>query len=163
MAIDLADLVEPLKTEVSPPGTDLFPDATDEQYLANLQNAFWNAKLDGLMDGYTESDGSVSAITPGDPELSRELQQVIVLYASIHIVVNHMRSLDTLLRSKAGPVEFETQKSGPLLKALLDELLRRRNMVLVSLGEIGSTDSYYIDAVAERDISMQYGDTYWVR
>jgi len=36
MAIDLGDLVESLQREVSPPGTNLFPDAVDDEYFGHL-------------------------------------------------------------------------------------------------------------------------------
>lgn len=162
MAVDLFDLVEPLRREVSPPGEDLFPNADDDDFLGNLQDAFWDARLDGLLEGFTESDGSVVP-TSGSTDLSRDLQQLIVLYAGLRIVRNHLRSMNTVFRSQAGPVEFETQKSAQLLKALLDELRTRRNLVLTRLSDLGSVDSYYIDALVERDLSLDYGDTYWYR
>lgn len=162
MAVDLFDLVEPLKREVSPPGEDLFPNATDDDYFGNLQDAFWDARLDGLLEEYTESDGSITPIS-GSTDMTRDLQQVIVLYAGVRIVRNHLRALNTVFRSKAGPVEFETQKAASVLKALLDELRTRRNTVLSRLSDVGGVDSYYIDALLERDESIYYEDTYWVR
>lgn len=160
MAVDLGELIESLRREVSPPGEDLFPDATDDDYFGNLQDAFWDAKLDGLLKNYTESDGLVVPTT-GTTEISRELQQLVVLYAGLRIVRNHLRAMNTVFRSKAGPVEFETQKSAQLLSGLLDELRTRRRLVLDRLAEIGALDTYYIDAVIARDDSMRYGDTYW--
>lgn len=160
MAVDLGDLIESLRREVSPPGEDLFPDATDDDYFGNLQDSFWDARLDGLLEGYTESDGLVVP-TSGTTELTRDLQQLVVLYAGVRIVRNHLRALNTLFRSKAGPVEFETQKSAQVLKAILDELHARRNLVLTRLSDVGSVDSYYIDALIARDESLGYGDTYW--
>lgn len=160
MAIDLGELIEPLRREVSPPGEDLFPNASDDEFFGNLQDAFWDAKLDGLLTNYTESDGLVSPIT-GTTELSREFQQLVVLYAGLRIVRNHLRSLNTVFRSKAGPVEFETQKSAQLLSGLLDELRTRRRLVLDRLADLGALDTYYIDAVIARDDSLRYGDSYW--
>lgn len=160
MAVALADLVDSLRREVSPPGEDLFPDAVDADFEGNLQDAFWEARLDGLLEGYTESGGSVTP-SSGSTDLTRDLQQIIVLYAGVRIVRNHLRSLNTLFRSKAGPVEFETQKSAAVLKSLLDDLHSRRALVLARLSDVGSSDSYYIDALIARDESLAYGDTYW--
>lgn len=161
MAVDLGDLIEPLRREVSPPGEDLFPNATDDEFFGNLQDAFWDARLDGLLANYTESDGLITT-TSGTGDIDRELQQLIVLYAGLRIVRNHLRALNTLFRSKAGPVEFETQKSATLLKGLLDELAMRRRLVLNRLADLGAVDSYYIDAIAAREESITWGDTwYW--
>lgn len=160
MAVDLGDLIESLQREVSPPGENLFPDATDDEWFGNLQDSFWDARLDGLLEGYTEQDGQVTPIS-GDVELTRDLQQIVVLYAGIRIVRNHLRALNTLFRAKAGPVEFETQKSAQMLAGLLDELRERRRILLTRLGDMGVTDSFYIDALIARDESLRWGDTYW--
>lgn len=160
MAVLLEDLIPSLQREVSPPGEDLFPDAIDDEWLGNLQDAFWDARLDGLLEGFTEAEGVVSPMS-GTTDMTRDLQQLVVLYAGIRIVRNHLRALNTLFRAKAGPVEFETQKSANLLKGLLDELHARRNLVLTRLSDVGSVDSYYIDALVARDESLAYGDTYW--
>lgn len=160
MAVDLGDLIEPLQREVSPPGEDLFPNATEDEWLGNLQDAFWDARLDGLLEGYTEVDGSVTPVS-GTTEMARELQQIVVLYAGVRIVRNHLRALNTLFRAKAGPVEFEQQKSANLLTDLLAELRDRRKTLLIRLGDLGLTDSYYIDALVARDQSLGWGDTFW--
>jgi hypothetical protein len=162
MAIDLFELVEPLRREVSPPGEDLFPNGSDEEFFGNLQDAFWEARLDGLLTNYTESDGSVVPIS-GTTELGRELQQLVVLYAGIRIVRNQLRALNTTFRAQAGPVEFETQKSAQLLKGLLDELIERKKFVLVQLASIGVTTTYYIDSLLAREESYTFLDTFWVR
>lgn len=164
MAIDLGDLVESLQREVSPPGTNLFPDAVDDEYFGHLQDSFWEVKLDGIevFDNYTESEGLVTP-TAGTTELTRDLQQLIVLYAGIRIVRNALRNINTLFRSVAGPVEFETQQSATVMKAILEELQIRRNFVLNRLSDIGSVDSTYIDMVITRDLSQgTQGGTWWV-
>lgn len=162
MAVSLEDLIPSLEREVSPPGEDLFPDATESEWLGNLQDAFWDARLDGLLEDYTESGGSVTPVS-GSEDIPRDLQQLVVLYAGIRVVRNHLRALNTLFRSKAGPVEFETQKSAQLLKSILDELHSRKNLILTRLSDVGSVDSYYIDALIARDESLEWGDSYWAR
>lgn len=173
MAVDLGDLVESLQREVNPPGSDLFPNATEDDYLGNLQDAFWEARLDGMLAGYEERDAIVSsgfelvgddyvALDEND-DLTRDLQQLVVLYAGVRIVRNHLRAVNTVFRSKAGPVEFETQQSATLLKAILDELKSKRNLVLQRLSDLGSAESFYIDAVLERERSVDYSNTYFWR
>lgn len=163
MAVDLGDLIETLKREVAAPGAEetTFPDATEDIWLGNLQDAFWDARLDGMLKDFTESDGLVTPIT-GTTDITRDLQQLVVLYAGIRIVRNSLRALNTVFRAKAGPVEFETQNSASVLKSLLDMLMERRHGVLLRLSDLGQVPSYYIDAVYGRELAISYGDTHWV-
>lgn len=161
MSVDLGDLIESVKRSVSAPGAEetTFPDATDDSWLGYLQDAFWEVRLDGMLAGYVEADGLIEP--NGTTELTRDLQQLVVLYASIDIVVNQIRALQTTFRAVAGPVQFEIQRSAQVLKAILDELKHRRDLVLTRLSDIGAVPSYIIDAVVGRDISVGYGDTFW--
>ena len=161
MAVDLEDLIDPLTREVSPPGSDLFPNATDAEWTGNLSDGFWECILDGVITGYTESDGLVSP-SSGTEDLSRDLQQLIVFYAGFRIVRNQLRDVATLFRAKAGGVEYEKQQAATLLRALLDELTRKRTLLLDRLSDVGAVDSYYADAVADRSASISYGDTFWI-
>ena len=164
MAIDLGNLIESLQREVSPPGTDLFPDATDDEYFGYLQDSFWEMKLDGIepFDNYTEDGNGIVTPIDGDTDLSRDLQQLVVLYGGIRIVRNAMRNINTLFRTKAGPVEYETQQSAQVLKSILDDLAERRNFILNRLSDIGAVDATYVDMVAQRDFSMGNSNAWWV-
>lgn len=162
MAVDLGDLVDVLKRAVSPPGTDLFPNATDDNYVGYLSDAFWEVRMLGMLGAWTESDGSVSPVT-GTVELPREQQQFLILFAAINIVTNELKNMETLFRTKAGPVEFETQKAGALLRDVLTDLKDRRTIVERYLFGIGAITDYYIDAVSAREDSMRYGFTWWER
>lgn len=161
MAVDLSDLLDNIKSEVNAPGLDQLPGATDTQYLENLKNAFWEGVLDGVISGYTESDGIVTPDS-GTTEFSRELQQLVIFYAGYRIVRNQMRDLKTVFRAKAGPVEYETQQAATVLKAILDELKSKRSILLERLSDLGVVDSFYVDAIISRDDSYAYGDGYWV-
>lgn len=161
MAVDLGDLTDNLIAEVNAPGEDVFTTAVEDDYLTRLQNAFWEAVLDGLITGFDESDGVITP-TSGSTDISRELQQLVIFYAGISIVRNHIRSLDTVFRAKAGPVEFEQQKAASVLTDLLKELQRKRSIILDRLADVYDTDTYYIDAVRARDESLLYGDTDFV-
>lgn len=158
MAIDLSDLVPSLKREVSTPGTEetTFPDVADDNWLGYLSDAFWTARLDGLLAGYTELDGMVN------PDMDRDLQQLVVLYAGMNILRNQLRSLNTTFRAKAGPVEYETQQAASVLKGLLDDMTARKRLILARLSDLnGATDTFYIDSLAERDRAVN--DFYWPR
>lgn len=160
MAVDIGDLIDPLKREVSAPGAEetTFPNADDDSWFGNLEDSFWEAKLDGLMAGYTEQDGLITPMDVNAADMPREQQQLIVYYAGVRIVRNHLRALPTVFRSKAGPVEYEVQHSATILKALLDELTKKRDQVLENLSSLGLVPSYYIDAILERDVY----DSLWV-
>lgn len=159
MAVDLFDLVESLKREVNVPGGDAFPDTDDVIFFGYLQDAFWEARLDGMLSGFTEDgNGSVTPTTTGADDLTRELQQLVVLYAGIRILRNELMRVQTLFRAKAGSVEYETQQSASVLKDLLGELQRRRAVVLERLSDLGVVEDYYIDAIIERDFNLSLGD-----
>lgn len=164
MAVDLGDLIEMVQSEVDAPGEDSFPNATDDDWLNNLRSAFWEAVLDGVISPskYTEDEGSITPIDVTDPDLSREMQQLIVLYAGVRVIRNKIRTMNTVFRTKAGPVEFETQQSANVFKTILDELVRRRNLILTRLSDVGAANSYYIDMVLARDDAMSFGDVTWV-
>lgn len=164
MAADLAEVIDSLRREVNAPGEDLFPNATDDDWLGNLQDSFWDAMLDGLISpaAYTEADGVVSPIAPNTTEFSREFLQLVVFYAGVRIIRNYFSGMNSTFKAKAGPVEYETQKSATVVRDLLAELVRKRNILLLRLSDIGMSQSYYVDAVLARDESMAYGDTPFV-
>lgn len=160
MAVDLADLVESLQREVSPPGNNLFPAATEDDLLGHLQDAFWEARLDGLLTEWVETDGEVSPIAVSGREIPRELQQLIVFYAGFRIVRNHLRGLTTSSsnRYKAGPVayETETQQSATVFRDLLAELRQKRDMLLTNLTALGVIPSIVMDGIVNR--TWYYGN-----
>lgn len=162
MAVDLSDLIDSLKREVSAPGLDQLPGATDADYLGNLQDGFWEAFIDGMIEGYTETDGIVTPTDSGGTDLARDMQQMIVFYAGFRIVRNQLRDVKTAFRTAAGPVKYETEQSANLLKLIMDDLRERRNILLRRLSDIGSVNTVYIDAVYARDRAIDYGVTSWV-
>lgn len=162
MAVDLFDLVESLKREVNPPGELAFPSATDDEYAGYLADGFWEARLDGLLSGYEETDGAVTPIDPDSDDLGREWQQLIVIYAGFRILKNALRQMKTVFRAQAGPVEFETQQSATTLKEIMVDLRARRDWLLENLATTGQVSDYYIDAVVARHDSVYFGDSFWI-
>lgn len=162
MSVELNTLIASLKREVNPPGTDLFPDATNSEWLGNLQDGFWEAVLDGIIRGYSETNASVTP-SSGTTDLSRELQQVIVFFAGYKIVRNALRDIKTTFRAKAGPVEFETQQAATVLVAIFKELKERRDILLTRLSDLGIVPSVYVDSVIGRTDALFFGDTWYVR
>ncbi len=152
MAVDLSDLVGSLKREVSPPGTDLFPDALDADYEGYLADSFWELILTGFISGFTEDDLVVTedTATPVD-DISRGLQQLIVIGAGLTIVRAEYRNIDVLFRAQAGPAEFETRKSSQALSNLLDHLKERFDDIVKLLPNTNIPGSvFYADIVSER-------------
>jgi hypothetical protein len=162
MAVDLSDLIEDMKSELSVPGETSYATATDAQWVAQLRNAFWEAVLDGIINGYVESDGIINPSASGGADLGRDFQQVIIYYAGIRIMRNRLLDLKTRFRAEAGPVKYEIEQSAQVLKGLLDELVRRRNVWLTRLSDLGSASTYYTDMVIARTDSISFGDTNWV-
>lgn len=158
MAVDLEELVPSLRRMVNPPGSELFPDATDGILTGYLSDAFWLAKLDGFFGGYTENDGLVSPES-GTTELARDWQQLIVFYAGAQIVENELRGKNTAFRTKAGPVEYEVQNSAQLLREHLLSLNKRRDYLLDLLSTKYNITPGYIDMIAARTDRITNGYT----
>lgn len=160
-AVDLSDLVEDAQAELNVPGVDNYPDATSEQWVAQLRGAFWEAVLDGVITNYTESDGVVSPKS-GTETLSRELQQLIIYYVGVRVIKNKLLEAKTSFKTAAGPVKYEYEQSANVLKGILDEFVRRRNFWLMRLSDAGTVDTHYVDMVITRNDAIGYGDTWWV-
>lgn len=163
MAVDIGDLIDAIQAEVNPPGENLFPNATDDDWFNSLVSGFWGARMDGLLSNYTINAQDQIVPIAGTTDISRDLQQIIVLYASMTIIVNQLRAMNTTFRAVAGPVQFETQKSAQVLRGILDDIKARRGLILTRLSDIGAIDSYYIDALIERENSVNFGETYFLR
>lgn len=159
MAVDLGDLIDSLKYEVTPPGST--PVGTDDEYLGHLQNAFWTARLRGALVSWTEADGSITPVT-GTTDMPREFQQLIVLAAAINIVRSAMRNANTVFRSKAGPVEFETQQSAQTLRELLVQINSDYQEALNLVVTQGYHLDHYFDAVIERSWAFYEGSGFYV-
>lgn len=184
--VDLFELVDALKREVNPPGSDLFPDATDDDYLGSLTDAFWEVRLYGFLGGFEENaaarggsptfgEGRVTPLGAAEgydapsgysttADLSRELQQLIVLWAGWKIVLARMGALNTTFRARAGNVEYETQNAASVLKTILDQLKARIDFVIDHISDYAPGSGVAVfDAVVERSYSQAVGDTWWVR
>lgn len=147
--VDLEDLVEDVKAELTVPGSTSYVGSTTAQWVAQLRNAFWEARLDQVITGYSEADGLVTP-TSGDTPLSRELQQVLIYYAGVKVLKNYLTTLRTEFRAKGGQAEVEFRQSAAVLVALYKDLTTRRDQWITYLGEAGIVPSYYIDAAQAR-------------
>lgn len=162
MAIDLSDLIPAVQAESSPPGTNLFPTAIDDEWLLRLENAFWEARLFGFaqLDNYTESDGIVQPIV-GTTDLPREEQQLVVLFAAVNIVRMSMSNTGTAFTAKAGSVEFSTQNSATLLNTVLSQLQLKINFLYETLSDLGRPVDAVFDGTWARQEALIFGDVAW--
>lgn len=184
--VDLGDLIEALKAEVNPPGSNLYIGATDDdEWLLRLTNAFWECVLYGVISGFVEDAASrggedatwgPGVITPSDAEegyddtgyvdgtdISRELQQLIILWAGWKIVLAQMQNVKTKLRTKAGPVEYEKEQSASVLKAVLDAIKEKLDFIIARLSSLTQSEMSVFDGVIERDYAIYSDDQWWVR
>jgi len=167
MAVDVSDLVDQLKREVNPPGGSLFPDAIDSEYEGHLADSFWELTVAGYISGQTENEGIITedVATPvAANDLSRPLQQLMIINAGMRIIRIALINLDSLFRSQAGPVEFEVRKSALTLNSAMEHLQKRYDDIVETLpNSNASGQTFYSDVLALRDncntpaISTFYG------
>lgn len=162
MAVDLSDLTISLQREVNPPGTDLFPTATDDEWLGQLQDSFWEAKLYGFFAGFTESDGLVTPLT-GSIDLGRDFQELIVLFAGARVIRNELKNTNTKFHAEAGSAVFEVENSANLLIAILKDIRSKVDLAMAAIGTINSTTVAYVDSLIGRETSLWYGTTFVAR
>lgn len=157
MAVELIDFVDSLKREVEPPGVDLFADVTDGEWVGYLSDAFWEARLDGFLDGYETEEGAIAqdvAIVPIDtskPDLDRRGVALVVLYAGVKVLRNRILNQTTSFRAKAGPVEFEQQNSATVLSEMLKQLSATKDRIITDLDSSGEGSAVMVlDAYSTR-------------
>ena len=159
MAVDLSEeqYIASLQREVTPLGASLFSNVSDDVWVGYLTDAFWEAKLDGFMEGYIEDEGEI-VHESGGPDLDRRFVALIVLYAGIRVLRNRILNMNTGFRAKAGPVEFEQQNSATMLAEMLKQLRSTKDRVLEELDEWEATKTMVLDALSVRTFDSA---SYW--
>jgi hypothetical protein len=160
MAVDLEELVEPLRRALNPPGEDLFPGATTEEWVGRLSDAFWRARLAGFYPRHRATEDTVLPLT-GGKDLTRAEQEVIVQYARVRALQNKLINMPTAVRSKAGPVSSEVERSAQLLVALLKEATDDLAAVAEEVAARAPARAAFIDGVVASTAHMVGGG--WVR
>lgn len=150
---NLADLIPALRREVSPPGEDLFPNASDDDFLGYLLDGAWEAKLDGFLADYTV-DNTNYTVAPDLPDFYKYL---IVLWAGVRITRTRLSNLRTSQKSVAGPVSFEYNNSAMVLSAVLKEIMDKKKRLIELSYRI--TDVTMIDGYFQRD----FNDVHFIR
>ena len=161
-AVDLSELIPDLEVALTAPGqTALYSAVSEDEWISRLKTAFWSAYNDGLIVGYScDEDGVVTAMS-GSSTFGRDLQQIVIFYCGLNKVQNELMQIKTRFKAKAGPVEYETEQSSGVLKALLDSLLKQRDDIMLRLSVLNGVSTVYIDAVRQRDYALAEGLTDW--
>lgn len=164
-SVDLEDLIVDLEVELNIPGGDAYAAVTTDEWVNRLRNGFWNAHLDGLMTGWTESEGIISKLNdPTADAMTRDQQQVIVIYTVMSAVKNNLLNLNTAERYKAGAVSYEIEKSAQVYRSLLDDISARLQRILERLSDANViAPTYYIDTYAARQAAIIYNNVTWIR
>lgn len=163
--VDITELIPNLEASLTIPGqVSPYDAATDTEWTVKLQNAFWRAVIDGVITGYSiDEDGIIKPDVTSGPALSRDLQQIVVIYAAINIIQATMLQLKTSFRAKAGSVEYETSQASQVLTGLLNMFKEEKQIILERLSDIGSSsESYYYDGPIQRRYAESVGDTEWI-
>lgn len=156
VGVDLVTLVPTLQRALNPPGLDLFPAATEAEWVGRLADAFWKARLAGFFAGYRETTGDVMPVDPTAPDLTREEQEIIIAYARVTALQNRLVNLATGSRSKAGPVESETQRSAQVLVQMLKDATNELADVAALVPQT-PRQAVFLDAVYVRTASIAAG------
>lgn len=162
-SVDISDLIPNLEAILTVPGTTSpYAAATDDEWIRKLENGFWQAVLEGTIEGFDIDEDGIISPEEGDATIAREYQQIVVIYAALNIVNAQLLQLKTTFRAQAGPVEYETQQAASVLVALLNDLQNQKNILLNRLSDIGTdTSTYYYDAPWERRDNQVDQVSYW--
>lgn len=120
MAVELDSLIGSLKASLNAPGST-FISGTDTEWLALLGFAFWQVRRDGFFTEWRlDPDGEqILPVVVGGDDMPREVQQFIVLAASVYALESKLVEADTSFRAKSGEQEFEVSKSAQVLREVL--------------------------------------------
>ena len=163
MAVEIVQLAPSLKREVTALGTSEYSSVAESEWIGHLTDAFWEARLMGLLAGWTEVDGEIVPQAEGGAEIPRDLQHLIVLFAGFRMAITSYRNINSGYRAKAGPVEYEVQKSAQTLAALIDAIKSRIDFILKNLSTLGNESSNSIaifDAVINANQQEAAGSWY---
>lgn len=171
MATALTELIPMIQREVNAPGLELFPDAGAGALLGYIEDAFWDVRLSGMLNGWTVVDAAdvVPAETSGrfivdsaskSKSLPKEHQMMVVVFAGLRIVRLKVVNLAVNFSAKAGPVEYEQQASATTLRAVLDSLSKRVQELKAQYSESFTGAFALFDGELQREYALlnQYAE-----
>lgn len=167
MATLISDLRPILRREVNVPGFEQLPDISSSELDGYIADGFWEARLSGLLEGYTITDGSelvppaagpVIKKTSDDGNLDEQWQILVGMFAALKMI--RLKALNLALNYKAvaGPVEYEQQVSATVLRAILESLERRVAEIRPLYSDVFGTGAFvYFDSILQRESSLIQG------
>ena len=183
MAVNLSDFTQSFLYEINPPGVNNYPTMTQQEMINRLIDAFWELRLSGLdflsgwdcsIDGVITPNGHAGSfpgfVIPSDwftddgtPDLGREVITAIVLFAGYRVALTAAQNLATAVRSVAGPVSFEVEKSANLQMQILKAIVGKIDIVLTRLSDLGTTSVMVLDQVMEKTDALSQNFDFWPR
>lgn len=165
MSTPVSDLREMLKREINVPGFAQLPGITNSQLDGYIMDGFWEARLMGVLSGYTQTDGSELAtpvasiyLTADESDLPTQYQVLVVIVAGLRLLRLKALNLAVSLRAKAGPVEYEQQTSATVLREILQSLERRAAALFGLYSDLLGTGAFnYFDGELQRTSSAIQG------
>lgn len=163
MAVDLIDLVPSLRREVRPPGSALYSSVTDAEWVGYLADAFWEARLDGFLQGFVVDgtpNGTDYEVTPssGATDIDRKDLALVILYAGIKILTRQILNMSGGFRAKAGSVEFEQNAAlSNVLAEMLKNLRATKDRIIDQLDESDVTGVSVLDTYSTRVFALDGG------
>ena len=144
MPTALINLAPAYRREVYGLGGAVPPDLTDAMIAEVLADCFAEGQLYGFFATYTLDQVTLEV----DPDLDPAMQQLIILIAGIRQLRAQVVLTGNKERYKAGPVEYETERSASVLVELLKSAEARLALLLKQLVGVGkvSTTVTWIDA-----------------
>jgi hypothetical protein len=167
MATAVSDLREMLRREVNVPGFEQLPDITNTDLDNYVKDGFWEARLVGILEDYTQTDGTelatpvtggVIKATADGGDLPTQFQMLVVIFAALRMMRLKLLTLAVNFSAKGGPVEYEQQASATTLRAILAVLEARvKELKELHSDDIGGGAFVYFDSVLQRNSSVAFG------
>lgn len=150
-----------LQRTINVPGFEQLPDITNAELDGYIEDGFWFARLSGMLDAYTQDDGSGLTTPPGEDviyqvsdegDLPEHYQRLVCLSAGFKLLRLKILNLAINFTASAGPVSYEQQASATTLRAILDSLERElEQLKTLYSDELGKAGIYYWDGVFQAE------------
>lgn len=152
---DINALVPALKRAVAGTGdfAKLFPEATDELLVGQLEDGLGAVQLDGYLGSFV-IDFDAATITP---DLSQPQGALLVLYASIRMIQADIRNRKNRVHYEAKGNVFEEEQSASVLVEILKDLRETRERFLLKARTAGLATAFYMTDLAFVKELREYG------
>lgn len=163
MATTISSMRPLLQREINIPGFPQLPDITNSELDGYIKDGFWHLRLKGMLDEYSQDDGSGLAVPPGEDviyltsdegPLADEFQRLVAFSAAFRLVRLKVLNLAINFTAQAGPVSYEQQASATTLRAILESLERElAQFAELYSDKLGKVGFHYWDGMWQAEIS----------